>query len=410
MLYSQSLALFDRAAQVIPGGIYGHMSPALTIPGAFPYYAERAEGCRYWDVDGREYIDFLCAYGPIILGYQHPEVEEAAERQQRLGNCFNHPTRIMVELAEHLVNLVDFASWSVFGKNGSDMTTWCVQVAREKTKRKKIIRTNGAYHGTHAWCTPGHGGIIDEDREHLLEFPWNDLQAFQDLLRTYRDQIACVILGPFHYPAFGDSVLPIENFFQEIETACRHEGIVLILDDVRGGFRMHLGGSHRYLNFTPDLICFCKALGNGHPIAAALGTPELRVAASKVFLTGSYWNSAVPMAASLATLQILERDNGIEVMKSRGESLLKGLEALGQKHGIPIHGSGHPALPFASFANETNFHRQQLFCAIMAESGILLHPHHNWFICTAHTEKEIQITLEAADIALVEVAENFPPT
>lgn len=139
-LFPNSMALFERARRVIPAGIYGHTTPAQLVPKEFPYYATRAEGCRYWDADGNEYLDFLCSYGPIVLGHKHPEIEEAAERQRRAGDCFNHPTALMVELAERLASLVDFADWCVFGKNGSDMTTWAVQVAREFTGRKNFAR------------------------------------------------------------------------------------------------------------------------------------------------------------------------------------------------------------------------------------------------------------------------------
>ncbi|HWF17709.1 MAG TPA: aminotransferase class III-fold pyridoxal phosphate-dependent enzyme, partial [Verrucomicrobiae bacterium] len=165
--FPKSMEWFERASRVIPCGIYGHAAPAAAVPLEFPYYAARAEGCRYWDVDGREYLDFLCSYGPVVLGHHHPEVEEAAERQRKLGDCFNHPTPVMVELCERLVELVDFADWAVLGKNGSDMTTWAVQLAREFTGRKKILRARQSYHGSHPWCTPGHGGLIEEDRIHV---------------------------------------------------------------------------------------------------------------------------------------------------------------------------------------------------------------------------------------------------
>ncbi len=395
-LVPQSLALFDRASQVIPGGIYGHMSPVLTVPGEFPYYAERAEGAHYWDVDGRKYLDWICAYGPIVLGYNHPEVEEAAEIQRRKGNCFNHPAPVMVELAEELVSRVDFASWAVFGKNGSDMTTWSLQVAREFTQRKYIVRNTGVYHGTHAWCTPGHAGLIPEDRSALLEFPWNDVEGFKDLIQRYPNQIAALITGPFHYPAFGDSVLPEEGYFKEIEGLCRKHGILLILDDVRGGFRLHRGGSHQSLGFTPDLICFCKAIGNGHPLSATLGRADLKTAASKVFLTGSYWNSAVPMAAALTNLRVLDRIQGIEHMSRIGSLLMKGLEVAANENGFQVKCSGYPAMPFVRFAEETNFMRQQEFCSLMAREGVFLHPHHNWFVSCAHTEADVLETVEKA--------------
>ena len=405
--FSQSQDLFQRAARVVPGGIYGHTSPAVGLPGAFPYYAVRADGCRYWDADGHEYIDYMCAYGPIVLGYNHPEVEEAAEKQRRDGNCFNHPTPLMVELAEHLVDLVDFAGWAVFGKNGSDLTTWCVQVAREHTRRKKILSISGAYHGAHAWCTPGHGGLIEEDRVHVHPFAWNDLNSFHDLVKKYRGQIAAFITGPFHYPSFCDSALPEPGFFAEIQRICRQEGILFILDDVRAGFRLDLGGSHRHFGFEPDLIVFCKALGNGHPISAALGRPELKRAASNVFLTGSYWNSAVPMAAARKTLEILQRDSLIPRINAMGERLMNGLREKARQHGLQVRCTGPGAIPLMTFANETNLRRQQKFCAEAVRRGVFFHPHHNWFLCAAHREEDIDKSLEIAGQAFAAVKEVF---
>ena len=402
--FSRSAALFARAASVIPGGIFGHTSPAAVLPGASPYFAQSAHGCRYTDVDGREYIDFLCGYGPLILGYNDPEVEEAAARQARDGNCFNHPAPVMVELAERLVALVDFASWAVFGKNGADMTTWAIQVAREHTQRKKILKIAGAYHGSHAWTTPGHGGWIEEDRAHIHAFPWNDVGAFQQLLKKHRDEVAGVIVTAFHHPAFGDSEMPAPGFFQEIETACRRDGVVLILDDVRSGFRLHPGGSHRLFGFQPDVTCFSKALGNGHPISAALGTEALRRAAGRVFLTGSFWQSAVPMAAAMKCLEICERDDVVERLERIGGLLRAGLENAAARHGFSVRYTGPNAMPFLSFADERNFLRSQDFCRAMVRRGVFLHPHHNWFLCAAHREADIAQTVEAADGAFRELA------
>lgn len=398
--YERSAALFTRAARVIPGGIYGHTAPALTMPGGSPYYAERASGCRYWDVDGNEFIDFLCGYGVNLLGAQHPEVEEAAARQARDGNAFNHPTALMVELAERLVDLVDFAGWCVLAKNGADVTSWCVQVAREHTGRKKVLKIAGAYHGSHAWCAPGHGGWIEEDRAHIHAFPWNDLNAFHELVRQHRGQIAALITTAFHHPSFGDSALPAPGFFAELEATCRREGIVLILDDIRSGFRLHLGGSHRVYGFTPDLSCYCKALGNGHPISAAVGAPELKRAAGHVFLTGSYWNSAVPMAAALKVLEVAERDDAIGRIARAGARFRAGFEAVAVKHGRAIRFSGPDALPFVSFPEDPDFFLAQRFCRAACDRGVFLHPHHNWFLSAAHTEADIDQAVAAVGDAL----------
>ena len=400
--YSESIKLFKRASDVIPCGIYGHQSPATILPGQSPYYAERAKGCRYWDVDGHEYIDFMCSYGPNILGYGNPEVEEAVDEQRRKGDCFNHPTKRMVELAERLVDLVDFSSWCVFGKNGGDVTSWAVRLAREATKRKKILRLVDGYHGIDPWCVPSRAGLIEEDRAHVHTFKWNDLESFQALLRRHVGKIAGVVVTPFHHPVFADSELPAKGFLKAIELACREAGIVLILDDIRGGFRLNLKGSHEVFGFEPDVICFSKALANGYPISAALGRDELRFAASRVFLTGSFWTSAVPMAAALKTLEILERDNVPAYVEKMGLRLRDGLMRIGQKHGIPICGSGPVSVPFYRFFGETNFRLWQQFCAAAIRRGVYFHPHHNWFLSAAHTEADVDQAIAIADRALKE--------
>ena len=152
--FEQSNALMERAKKVVPGGIYGHQTPLVLTKGAYPSFFARGEGSHIWDVDGNEYIDYMCSYGPIVLGHRHPKVDEAARRQMDLGNCFNAPGPVWVDLAEHLVSITPFADWTVFAKNGSDVCTWATEVARQATGRPKIAMCSGAYHGTHAWCTP----------------------------------------------------------------------------------------------------------------------------------------------------------------------------------------------------------------------------------------------------------------
>ena len=287
------------------------------------------------------------------------------------------------------------------------MTTWAAQVAREFTGRKKILRARQSYHGSHSWCTPGHGGLIDEDRLHVHEFTWNDLNSVQDLVKQHHGKIAALITTPFLHPPFANSELPAAGFLPGVQEICRKEGIVFILDDVRAGFRLDLGGSHRHFGFEPDLICFSKALGNGHAISAALGRKELRVAASKVFLTGSFWYGAVPMAAALACLRVLERDTVIPRMLKLGEMFTDGLQAGAERHGLQVRISGPPSLPFMMFSNETNLLRQQLFCAEAVRRGVFLHPHHNWFISAALKESDVEHALKAADEAFAVVRQEF---
>ena len=400
----RSRRLFERAREVIPGGIYGHASPALVAPGASPYYAQRAEGARYWDVDGNEFIDLMCAYGPVVLGYRHPGVEAAVARQAELGDCLNHPAPVMVDLAERLVSLIDFAAWAVFGKNGSDMTTWCVQVAREHTGRKKILLVEGAYHGTGAWCTPGRGGLIGEDRAHVHHFRWNDESSLDSALARYADNTAALVVTPYHHPLFAPSEMPAPGFLAHVQSQCARHGIVLILDDIRAGFRLHLGGSHRFFDFQPDMSCYSKAMGNGYPISAAVGTAHLRRAAERVFLTGSYWNSAVPMVAALETLANLERFDAIGHIARMGLELAGGLHEAARRHGLEIEVTGPPACPFLTFRNGRNLFRNQQFAAECLRRGVFLHPHHNWFISAALTSSDVERVVEVADAAFDRVA------
>ena len=151
----------------------------MLVAGAYPYFFERGEGCRVWDVDGNEYIDLMCSYGPIVLGHRHPKVEEAARQQMQRGDCFNAPTRLWVELAEHLVGITPFADWAAFAKNGSDVCTWAVAVAREHTGRRKVAKADGAYHGAHAWCTPLAAGVTPEDTANVLTFTYNDVDSLR---------------------------------------------------------------------------------------------------------------------------------------------------------------------------------------------------------------------------------------
>ena len=405
--YKKNMALFARGSKVIPQGIYGHFSPALTVPGEYPYYASRADGCRYWDVDGNEFIDYMCGYGPMVIGYNNQQVNRAADKQRALAGCTNHPTPLQVELAERMVNLVPFADWAIFAKNGSDVTTWATLVARDHTRRKKILMARNEYHGAHAWNSPGHNGLIDEDRAHIHLFTWNDLASIRSLVRSYPGQVAAIIMTPYHHPAFGDSELPAPGFWQGVREICDQEGIVLILDDVRAGFRLSIHGSQEYFGFEPDISCYCKAIANGYSISAAVGRDELRVSASKIYATGSYWSSAVEMAAALETIKIIEKTNAIDHMLKIGTTLGEELVQLAEKHGFELKVTGPPSIPNVRFGNETDYYRMQLWATEVTRRGSFFHPHHNWFLSAAHKQADIQQTLNHADDAFKVLKKSY---
>jgi glutamate-1-semialdehyde 2,1-aminomutase len=405
--FEKSQALFERARQVVPGGIPGHQTPALLKRGGSPCFIEKAEGCRFWDVDGNETIDYMCAYGPMILGYNHPKVEEAAHKQRIKGNCFNLPSPLLVELAEYLVELVPSADWAVFGKNGSDVTNYACQVARAHTGKKKIIRAEGAYHGIGAWCNPITTGITEEDRVNVLTFPYNDLPALRDLVKANKNDVAGLILSPFRHDAFHDQEMPTEQFLQGLRELCKPEGPVLIIDDVRAGFRLDLRGSASYFGLHPQLNCFSKALGNGYPISACLGNKDLMPSAKKIYFTGSFFMSAVPMAAALATLKELVAIKAVERMFRMGEKLKQGMLAQAESLKMEIHYTGPVTLPFMTFKNDPSFDKAKTFCARAFQEGVFFHPSHNWFLSAAHGEQEIEQTLTVTRKAFKEVKELF---
>lgn len=405
--FDKSNQLFDRASQVIPGGVPGHQSPLLLVFGSSPCFIERAEGSRFWDVDGNEYIDYMCAYGPMAIGYNHPKVEEAARKQSEKADTGNLPTERYVELAERLVGIVPIADWAIFGKNGSDATTYACRVARAQTGRKKIIMVEEAYHGIGAWCSHFPAGITEEDQANVLSFEYNNLDALKHLIEENKDDIAGVILTPFRHEAFHDSEMPAPGFLEGVRKACDDIGAVFIVDDVRAGFRMHLGGSLERFDVKPDLICFSKALGNGHPISACVGKNEIKDAASQVFFTGSFFTSAVPMAAALATLDEMESSGSIETMYARGEMLKDGLYDQADTYGQEIVYSGPETIPFMTFKGEDGWDKSKLFCQECYQRGVFFHPFHNWFISSAHTEEDIQKTLEATDAAFRRIKEEM---
>src|SRR4051794_688012 len=200
-------ALRERARRVVPGGMWGHQH-ADKLPENYPQFFARADGCRLWDVDGRAYLDFMCSWGPNLLGHHHPEVEAAAERQARLGDCMNGPTQTMVELAELLVDTVAHADWAQFQKNGTDATTTCVTVARAATGRRKILAARGAYHGAVPWCSPSLMGVTAEDRAHILFYDYNDAESLREAAAQAGDDLAGIIASAFRHDLGCDQELP----------------------------------------------------------------------------------------------------------------------------------------------------------------------------------------------------------
>lgn len=402
----QDTALRDRARRVIPGGMFGHMNVS-SLPASYPQFFEAASGCRLRDADGRSLLDFLCAYGPMIVGYRNEQVDEAAARQARQGDLMTGPSARMVELAERLVALLPHADWVLFQKNGTDATTLCVTIARAASGRRKVLVARNAYHGAAPWCTPYPAGVTAEDRTHLLHFDYNDLDSLQQALESVRGDVAAVIVSAFKHDFARDQQLPSTAFAQGVRRLCDEHGAALILDDVRAGFRLDLRGSWEPLGVRPDLSAWSKAIANGYPLAFVSGSDAYRTPATQVYATGSFWCGSVAMAAAMATLDVLEQQDAVAHMRRMGERLREGLQRQAQRHGVGIRQSGPPQMPQVLFDDDPAFERGMLFCDVAMANGVYLHPRHNMFLSLAHREADIDEALAATDRALAAVASRF---
>lgn len=402
-------ALRARASTALPRGVYGHMTTDLLWPGASQFVG-RAEGSRFWDVDGTEYVDLMCSWGPILLGHRHPVVEEAVRRQHQLCDCGNGPAPVMVDLAERLVEVVDHASWAMFAKNGGDATTLCLTIARAHTGRSTILVAEGAYHGALPWCNPSDLGVVPGDRAHLASYRYNELESVLDAAERHADDLAGIVVSPFKHDAGFDQELPDPAFARGLRDLCDRSGAQLILDDVRCGFRIAYGGSWEPLGVAPDLSAWSKGIANGYPISAVLGAEQLRDTAGSLYATGSFWFAADSMAAALATLDVLEREQGVEEMQRSGRRLWDGIEQLARERDLPINLTGHVTMPYLTFPGDEGRELGDLFAAVCAREGVFVHPRHNWFVSTALGDEDIDLALAAMGKALDAVGERLPAT
>jgi glutamate-1-semialdehyde 2,1-aminomutase len=398
-------ALRARALRVIPNGMYGHQS-ARRFPASYPQYFERAEGCRLWDVDGRQFIDYLCGYGPILLGYQHPTIDEAAARQQKKGDVMTGPSSVMVELAEQFVRLVGHAEWALFCKNGTDATSTAISVAREHRGKRKVLIAEKAYHGSAAWCTPLPGGVLREDRAHFIYFQYNDIQSLERAAEEASGDLAGILVSPYKHDVYVDQELVNPEFAKRCRTICDEKDSILILDDVRAGFRLDRESSWAHLGIQADLSAWGKTIANGHPISALLGNERCRATVPKVYVTGSYWFAAAAMAASLATLHEISSSDYLEHIVRIGDMLRQGLAKQAAAYGIGLRQTGPVQMPLVLFDSDPEYKKSFVWGEYLIRHGVYFHPWHNMFISAAHSEADIKHTLQVTDRAFEVLAKS----
>ncbi|MDE2466935.1 MAG: aminotransferase class III-fold pyridoxal phosphate-dependent enzyme [Alphaproteobacteria bacterium] len=387
-----------RAQQVIPGGMYGHESTRL-LPAEFPQFYLRGKGARIWDVDGTRYIDHLCAYGPNLFGYGFEPVEAAAAAQQRLGDTLNGPAEVMVKLAEAFVSQVSHADWAMFCKNGTDANSMALVVARAHKSRKTILCAKGAYHGAAPWNTPRPAGILPEDRAHIAYFQYNDADSLVDVFKAHAGDVAGVFATPFRHEVFYDQYEPDVEYARLARRLCDENDALLIVDDVRAGFRLARDCSWEPLGVRPDLSTWGKCFANGYPISALLGSEKARAAAKEVFVTGSFWFQATPMAAAVETLRHIRETDYLERLQNYGRRLREGLAQQAGMHGFGLRQTGPVVMPQILFEDDADFRIGYGWTVECLKRGVYFHPYHNGFISAAHGDTELNETLDATDRA-----------
>lgn len=403
---TRDLELRRRAASVIPGGMFGHMN-AAGLPPDYPQFFESAQGCRLIDVDGNVYIDFMCSWGPMIVGYRNPQVDAAVARQLARGDLMNGPAAAMVELAERLVAQIAHADWVLFQKNGTDATTLCVTLARAATGRKKVLLARGAYHGAAPWCTPALAGVTAEDRVNLDYFEYNDIASVKAVVAAANGDVAAVVVSAFKHDFGKDQARPTAAFAQQLRLVCDDIGAALVVDDVRAGLRLDLRGSWESVGVRADLSAWSKAIANGYPLAFVAGADRFRDAARAVYGTGSFWCASGSMAAALATLDVLQSSDVVAHLNTVGDRFRRGLTAQAVNHGVGLRQTGPSQMPMVLFDDDANFEKAFVFTQEALKYGVYLHPKHNMFLSLAHTEHDIDTALLATDCAMAAVARRF---
>lgn len=393
--YRASGALLARARAVIPGGHHLSGRPLLTSE-ASPLYMARGKGSRCWDVDGHEYIDYIGAYGPFLLGYANETIDLAACNQLRQGSLLslNHP--LHVEFAERLVARFPGAEMAALFKTGSEATTAALRIARAATGRRRVVRCG--YHGWHDWCLPVERFVPDGMDSQVMELNLADPGSLEALFQRAPAEIAAVIVAP-------EMILPTRaQVFTDLLATTHRHGAVFVLDEVKTALRIKPGSFQEHIGIIPDLTTLSKALGNGWPIAAVVGKREVMQSGAGLHLSATYHGDTSAMAAATATLEFVDTHPVAEHVWNMGQRLIDGLNASAARHGVSALAFGEPLppMPFLKFTNDdeklndaarTTFYREAF------RNGLLFHPRHLWFVSYAHSERDIARTLEVADAA-----------
>jgi glutamate-1-semialdehyde aminotransferase len=401
------MELYRRALELIPGGTQLiSRRPTRFAYGVSPVYARRAQGARFWDVDGNEYIDWVSGIGAIILGYCDPVVDEAVREQIACCTMYSVNHELEVELAEELVRTIPCAEMVRYAKTGGEACAMAVRIARGATGRDRVLFCG--YHGWHDWYLAANLAAEANLNAHLfpgieptgvpqalagtaLPFPYGDLAALGQLLDDNRGQVASVIMEPLR------SEQPPAGYLEGVAALCRQHGVVLIFDEVSSGFRIRLGGVQEYLGVTPDLAVFAKAISNGYPMAAVVGKRDVMEPSGRMFISSTYWSDTIGLRAALTTLRELRRREVPAYLQQLGSDLQRRLSGAAEQAGLAVRCVGlavHPTLQFDVSDSTLKAKLSTLYIQEMAKRGC--HGYTSFYLNAAQGPAEVEQTVSAA--------------
>jgi glutamate-1-semialdehyde aminotransferase len=406
----KSLAMLDEAQRLTPGGVGGIRRPYNFVVGEYPVFITHGKGGHIFDVDGNEYIDMLCAYGPIILGYVEPEINEAVKAQMDRGFCFSLVQPVQNDLEQRLIETLPCGEQAIIVKTGSDATNAAVRAARAYTGRDVIARCG--YHGWGDWCVENHGGVPRALVDLTKEFRYGDVADLERVFAENGGEIACVIITPVGHPLAAPVVVPPPGYLEKVKEIAHKNGAVLIFDEIRTGFRVAMGGAQERYGVVPDVTAVGKAMANGYPIAAVVGKRDvLSVYLKDAFLSSTFFPNSLEMVAAMKCMDILEREKVQDAIWERGTRFLERLGRLVEESRVPVTMSGIPPMPFVTFDRADDHYRDRRtrFYTECIRRGLFVQPYHHWYIAHRHTEEDLTRALDVVEEALAIVAQEFPP-
>lgn len=418
---SKSGQLFETAQKYIPGGVNSPVRACRSV-GCDPLFIEKAEGARLFDADGNSYLDFVCSWGPMIMGHAHPEIVRAIQETAQAGTSFGAPTSLEIDLAKMVVEAVPSIEKVRFVNSGTEATMSAVRLARGYTGKKVVVKFDGCYHG-HADSflvkagsgvitlgIPGSPGVPDDIVKNTVSIPYNNVQVLEQTLRDENLDIACVIVEPV--AGNMGCVPPGQGFLETLRELTSELGIVLIFDEVITGFRLSYGGAQQYYNVIPDLTCLGKIIGGGLPVGAYGGKAEIMNCIAPdgpVYQAGTLSGNPLAMAAGVAALNLLQKKGFYTDLNEKAAAYAEKLEGIAKAAALPIQlnrvGSmmtgfftSDPVSDFetAMLADTTRYaqHYRQ-----MLSKGIYLAPSQFEvaFISTSQTDKDLDMALEMTE-------------